>query len=457
MSRLPACAFVAMVCLSAGAPAAARQASGEVATPAHVGVVQGASVLERDGVGEAASENLPLLEGDRLRTDTGRLEVLLPDGSVLDLDQRTTVDLLAGGLVRLTGGRLLFVVAGSGEGGSRRDYQVDTRAAIVRLAGGGEYRVATATASGVPGIDVAVVHGQAYIDADGASLPVSAGQRVRILDGHGITSSGFNSAEPDPFYDWAEAVRAERVGVRSNAYLPPDLRAYGGAFDKNGAWRQKEPGYGWVWYPQVAAGWRPYYDGFWEPYDWGWTWVGAGAWAWPTHHYGRWGHDTRGWFWIPGSLWSPAWVSWGVGLDYLSWCALGRDDRPVSGFAVGSRRGPSLGWTVVPQHDFGQGRRVPTFALRGERLSQLKPGAFSLRRNGPDLPGVVAARRPNTRSSSSAFDRGQGADRDADGPAWGAQPNRRTADRQRRWNSEPDSRRSTTDLPARRATDHREH
>ncbi len=97
----------------------------------------------------------------------------------------------------------------------------------------------------------------------------------------------------------AEQCRSQRVGVRSNAYLPPELQAYGGALDQSGSWDRSED-YGWVWYPRVDSEWRPYYDGGWYPYGWGWTWVGGGRWVWPTHHYGRWGHGPRGWYLGPG-------------------------------------------------------------------------------------------------------------------------------------------------------------
>ncbi len=67
-----------------------------------------------------------------------------------------------------------------------------------------------------------------------------------------------------------------------------------------GAW-QNEPTYGYVWYPRVRPGWRPYYYGRWTTLrPWGWTWIGSDPWAWPTHHYGRWGFSAGSWFWIPG-------------------------------------------------------------------------------------------------------------------------------------------------------------
>src|SRR5690348_12741492 len=52
--------------------------------PAHIAVIDGVATLERDGRASAAEENAPLLAGDRLRTDDGRVEVLFADGSVLD-------------------------------------------------------------------------------------------------------------------------------------------------------------------------------------------------------------------------------------------------------------------------------------------------------------------------------------------------------------------------------------
>ena len=45
---------------------------------------------------------------------------------------------------------------------------------------------------------------------------------------------------------------------RSASYLPQDLQTYGSTFDQYGSWQYDQP-YGYVWYPQVEADWRPYY------------------------------------------------------------------------------------------------------------------------------------------------------------------------------------------------------
>ena len=113
-------------------------------------------------------------------------------------------------------------------------------------------------------------------------------------------------------------------------YLPQDLQTLRQRRSISyGSWQYAAP-YGYVWYPTVAADWRPYYNGYWSPVpSYGWTWIGVDAWSWPTHHYGRWGYARNAWFWIPGRTWGAAWVSWASAPDYVSWCPLGFDSRPV--------------------------------------------------------------------------------------------------------------------------------
>ena len=410
MSRQLLASMSVVVCLAAGPWVGAQTRMDDVATPAHVSAVQGRAIVEREGRAEAVTENLPLLVGDRLRTDTGRLEVLLPDGSALALDADSTVDLLAGGLMRLLGGRMVLVVSRPADGEPRRDYQVDARAGAVRFLTTGDYRVSVVGTAGAPGVEVAVVRGQAALDAGGSSVRLSAGERATAVEGQGIASPRpFNSASTDDFYVWADQLRSERVGSQSNAYLPSDLQVYGGTFDRDGTW-DSLPDHGDVWYPRVAPDWRPYYDGAWQSYGWGWTWVGAGRWVWPTHHYGRWGHGARGWFWMPSAAWGPGWVSWGMATDYVAWCPLGWNDNPVFGLSFGLSTGwhsdPWRGWTVAPQHAFGRGGRVPSYALRGDHLNAVEPSRFATHRTGPAGSGTAVSRGP-AQSFGSSYGRAQ--------------------------------------------------
>lgn len=102
------------------------------------------------------------------------------------------------------------------------------------------------------------------------------------------------------------------------------------------------PGYGMVWVPNVAYGWRPYTTGHWLYTDQGWAWAADEPWGWAAFHYGRWFYDgDLGWTWVPGYTWAPAWVGWRHGGGYLGWAPLG----PAVGFSAGV--GLSFGNVVI--------------------------------------------------------------------------------------------------------------
>jgi hypothetical protein len=198
-----------------------------------------------------------------------------------------------------------------------------------------------------------------------ANMPFVAGDRLRTGAGRVEIAFPDGTAIEVGEYSEVEAISPTRVRLiagtmdhiqrvvassQSATYLPPDLQTFGSTFDQYGSWQYDQP-YGYVWYPQVGPDWRPYSYGSWSPLrSYGWTWVGAEAWAWPTHHYGRWGFARNAWFWIPGRTWGAAWVSWSFADDYVSWCPLGWNSRPVFALSIGSRRGWD-DWTV-PRRTF---------------------------------------------------------------------------------------------------------
>jgi hypothetical protein len=325
-----------------------------VAAPAHIAFVDGAVTLEREGSVDAARVNEPVIAGDRLRTPAGRVEVLFPDGTAIDLDESSSVEVLSPTLVRLASGRATLLVAGADEPSSAR-YQVDTPAASARTDGPGEYRVAAFAGRDTAETELAVVRGVASLATERGTVSLRAGERsVALENGAPSLPQAFNSARLDPFDRWTAERRADRATAASAQYLPRDLQMYSGALDQSGSWQYAAP-YGYVWYPSVAAGWRPYYYGSWSPVrSYGWTWVGTDLWSWPTHHYGRWGYTGGAWFWIPGRTWAPAWVSWAAAPGYVSWCPLGIDGRAVFALAIG-RGDPWVGWVVVPRTSFGRG------------------------------------------------------------------------------------------------------
>jgi len=138
MSRLPVSALcLATVCLWGPPSGAQHNAANEA--PAHISVVDGTAVLERDGSRDTELTSMPVLSGDRLRTQAGRVEVLFPDGSALHLDDNTLVDFQSDEVVRLLEGRVRLNVAGPARDLS---YRIDAPTAWVQIGVPGEYRVA---------------------------------------------------------------------------------------------------------------------------------------------------------------------------------------------------------------------------------------------------------------------------------------------------------------------------
>ena len=222
---------------------------------------------------------------------------------------------------------------------------------------------------------IAAIEGAATLEREGettpavVNMPLVPGDRVqttagrveiRFPDGSGIEVAEFSAVELVTetrvrllagSLDRLEPLQPDGSAV-SASYLPQDLKMYGATFDQYGSWNYA-PDYGYVWYPTVAAGWRPYHYGYWEPVrGYGWTWIGADRWAWPTHHYGRWGYARGSWFWMPDRAFAGAWVSWGSAPGYVSWCPLGFDNRPVFALSAGVANAYS-GWTVVSRPHFG--------------------------------------------------------------------------------------------------------
>jgi hypothetical protein len=406
MTRLPLLVLPGALVVAFGAAHAFAQ---EPAPPAHVAYVEGRAVLEHETTSEDVEPNLPLDTGDRLRTERGRVEVLFSDGSILQLDEETTIDVLSDSLVRQLGGRVA-IVAGSGRAGR---LQVDTPAGSVRITSSGEFRVSVFEENGVPEIEVAVIRGSADLFTDSGTVSIGAGARALARQGDVPSQPmSFNSARWDAFDRWSQDRLSLRRGAASHRYVPPPLRPYGAVLDTYGSWNY-EPTYGYVWFPHVVSGWRPYYQGRWRFYArFGWTWVGGDVWAWPTHHYGRWGTTSAGaWFWVPGRTWGPAWVHWAVAPRYVSWCPLGFDGRPVVPFGYAHalrdyyRRDPWTAWTVVRRQHFGGYGSVRRVAVDGRRFTQDRVRPFVLQTTPPGRPYAVrrSAAGPAARSGGAGF------------------------------------------------------
>ena len=363
--------------------------------PAHLWAVDGAATLEREGRVERAEENTALVAGDRLRTDRGRVDVLFDDGSALDVDEYSRIDLLGDSLVRLLDGRIRLTLA---RGADNIDYRVDTVAGSALIRSAGEYRISLAPSrTSDPELHVTVLRGQADLANAYGRTTLRAGYEGIVTEGRAPSVPYVvNAAQWDAFDRWVENIRAERLGTQSSQYLPSELRYYGGSFDQSGSWDYLPSYGGYVWYPQVAVGWRPYSVGRWSFYgNFGWFWVGADRWSWPTHHYGRWGLNANRWYWVPGRHWAPAWVAWGGAPGYTSWCPLGYDGRPVVGFSSVRYVDPWVAWTVVPTRAFVNDVVVAHHAVGYRSIAPGVRSQFEVRRAAPSIGnGPVTRAQP---------------------------------------------------------------
>ncbi len=387
MARLAALVF-ATLCLGLPVRALAQDAAAD--SPAHISVVDGAAVLERDGRNETAPASMPLLAGDRVRTQNGRVEILYADGSTLHLDNGTLVDFQSDEVVRLLDGRIRLNIPGPRR---RIDYRVDAPSAWVQVAAPGEYRISVIAGEREPEVELAVLRGAADLVNEDGRTSLAAGERAFARAGTAPSASYvYNSAAWDAFDRWSEARRDLRLGV-STDYLPQEVQPYAATFSTYGYW-QNVPTYGYVWYPRVRPGWRPYYYGYWSSFrPWGWTWIGSDPWAWPTHHFGRWGFNAGAWFWIPGRTWGPAWVSWAYAPSYVSWCPLGWNNQPVFGFGLNIHRGysPWTAWTIVPHRSFGRGF-VNLNVVNVSHIDVRTRSSFVVRNTAPDVRGFAVPR-----------------------------------------------------------------
>ena len=143
-----------------------------------------------------------------------------------------------------------------------------------------------------------------------------------------------------------QTIIAQEVSVSFQVFYD-DLSPYG-------TW-VNSPEYGYVWLPDVEAGFTPYgTNGYWILTDAGWTWVSNYSWGWAPFHYGRWYTDPMyGPMWVPGNEWGPGWVIWRQSEGYYGWAPM------VPGISIDLAYSnnydvPYDHWRFVRDRDFGR-------------------------------------------------------------------------------------------------------
>src|SRR5262252_3485167 len=182
--------LLTIACVCAMLPIAPR-AYGQDAPPAALAIVDGGATIARDGIETPATAGMPVVAGDRLQTQNGRLEVLFPDGTALDVDEFSTVDLIGQATILVSTGRVILVIPAADVVPS---YDLRTLVSSTRIGRAGAYRAAAGDRSVEP--------------ANGVVL--------------------------DAFARWSLANSQARAAAASTQYLPADLQAYGPALDDGG-------------------------------------------------------------------------------------------------------------------------------------------------------------------------------------------------------------------------------
>jgi len=74
--------------------------------PAYLAVVEGNATLEREGEVVPAEQNMPFVQGDRLRTQDGRVQIVFPDGTAIEVAENSEVESISPTRVRLLSGTM---------------------------------------------------------------------------------------------------------------------------------------------------------------------------------------------------------------------------------------------------------------------------------------------------------------------------------------------------------------
>ncbi|MGB6848541.1 MAG: DUF6600 domain-containing protein [Thermoanaerobaculia bacterium] len=347
MSLFLRAGFLGLLLAAAACPSEATSSYGYFRT------VEGYASLTQAGSSSRVeiAPNYPLLVEDRVQVSAdGRLETVLPDGSVLRLagDTEILFERLAQSgdreddrtLLQLIQGEMQLVVPF--ESTETEELRIDTVNTTVYISREGSYRIAT---DGQSWSEVVVREGWLEVVTEKGSTIVRAGEQA-LVDGESRPRVTLAAAAPlDSLERWGEGLtRVASAG--SSEHVDPQLSYSAASLQGAGEWVSVGTTY--AWRPHVAAGWRPYTRGWWTYTPSGVTWVSNESWGWVTHHYGSWSHwPAYGWVWSPGYTYYPANVYWYWGPSYVAWIPWGYYHnyyRPHGwGFGFGFRFG-IYGW-----------------------------------------------------------------------------------------------------------------
>jgi uncharacterized membrane protein YgcG len=298
---------------------------------ARISFVDGSVSLQPGGEGDwgSAARNRPMTIGDKLWVDKDSRAELQAGAVSIHLGSMTALSFLNldEGItqVRLAEGSVNFRVSELRQGDT---VEVDAPNLAFLVKQAGAFRI-DVDESG-DSARVTVIRGEGEVTASGKTYPVHAGERAEFTGTDNLQSNIEKAPGPDGLDRWAAQRDLKEDNSVSGNYVSRETPGYSD-LDDSGTWKD-EPEYGHVWYPNdVAPGWAPYSDGYWNYVGpWGWTWVGYEPWGFAPYHYGRWNYFGGRWGWCPGPflgppVYGPAFVGFfGGGFGFgVGWFPLG--------------------------------------------------------------------------------------------------------------------------------------
>jgi FecR protein len=250
---------------------------------------------------ETTMPNMPIIEGEKLRTAEGYAEVEFEDNSTLRVAPNSLAE--------------FPLLALRSSGAKASTIQVVRGMVYVNLQStkGNEFVLRagdqTMTVSPSTRMRMTVGEGKTVVSVFNGSVEVKHGaEKTLVTKKESLTLGGEQVAvakkiEEEPYDAWdkeandyhARYSQANAMVAGGSTYGLSDLNYYGN-FINGGA-------FGSFWQPYlVGAGWNPYCNGVWALYPGaGYSWVSPYPWGWLPYHSGTWSFfPGYGWGWQPG-------------------------------------------------------------------------------------------------------------------------------------------------------------
>jgi hypothetical protein len=270
--------------------------------------VKGEVQLDRQtGKGfESAMANLPVVEGERLKTGNGVAEVEFEDNSTVRVAQNSEVEfprleLLPSGAkasaINVVQG-MVYVSLVNTKG---NEFTVNVGQNKINLPPDSHVRLQLTADQA----SLAVMHGDAQVEEPSGTTTVGKDKTMTFSLAGQSQPAIAKSVAQEPLDSWDKDAaqyhksfaNASAYGNSPYAYGINDLNYYGSFTSGCG---------GSMWRPYFAsAAWDPYGSGAWAYYpSAGYSWVSPYPWGWTPYHYGSWAFcQGIGWGWMPGGMW----------------------------------------------------------------------------------------------------------------------------------------------------------